>query len=221
MKEKNDFNPIKKPVEEIFVPSFPTQEEIKQFTEPTPVINDVAEPKVEEIKVIKKPVTNLEDEITVRDIEAILNNASKEKKEKLNAIWNQISERYSNTFAIQILVNGNIVAVSDDAFIVELQDVGFCNRVMRYENYVKIIEIFNEFDLNIKDYICIPKAIWSKIRIDYANKYKTNPKPVLEDIKIGIKRRVIPSVIDNNEEDKELENIKKYFDEGQLKIVEE
>lgn len=221
LNNKNDFNPIKKPVEEIFVPSFPTQEEIKQFTEPTPVINNVAEPKVEEIKVIKKTVTNLEDEITVRDIEVILNNASKEKKEKLNAIWNQISERYSNTFAIQILVNGNIVAVSDDAFIVELQDVGFCNRVMRYENYVKIIEIFNEFDLNIKDYICIPKAIWSKIRIDYANKYKTNPKPTLDDIKIGIKRRVIPNNIENNAMDMELENIKKYFDEGQLKIVEE
>ncbi len=209
-----------RPKEE-FTPSFPTKEEIKKYTEPiieplNPIsVPDTVEshPTLVEIK---------EDEITVRDIENILNNASKEKREKLTQVWGQISERYSNTFAIQILVNGKIVAVSDDAFIVELQDVGFCNRVMLYENYVKIIEIFNEFDLNIKDYICIPKTVWSKIRLDYKNKYSAdNPKPKLEEIAIGIKRRVIPNVAVVSQEDSFIESVKEYFDEGQLKILEE
>ena len=162
-------------------------------------------------------------EITIHDIEAILYNASKEKKEKLKAVWNQISERYTNIFVVQILVNGNIVAVSDDAFIVELADAGFCNRVMQYENYVKIIEILNEFDLNIKEYICVPKLIWGKIALDYKNKYnpKTNPRPNLEEIEIGVKKRIAPKAENKTEDEPFVQMAKDLFDEGQLKIMEE
>lgn len=204
--------------------------EEKMVVPPLPTIDDIDNySNIEKEKVETK--TNLEvnitpifkDKITVRDIEQILNNASKAKKEKLNKVWSQIAERYTNVFAIQILVNGHIVAASDDAFIVELQDVGFCNRVMLYENYVKIMEIFNEFDLNIKDYICIPKAVWSKIRIDYKKKYEAgNQQPILDDIEIGVNRRVIPT----NQSQVKLENsiesdALEFFDEGQLKILEE
>lgn len=203
----------------VFTPTIPTADEIKKYAEQSASASEIRSPAV---KVPTEPQGVKEDEITVRDIEKILNHASKEKREKLNQVWGQIAERYSNTFAIQILVNGKIVAVSDDAFLVELQDIGFCNRVMLYENYVKIIEIFNEFDLNIKDYICIPKTVWSKIRLDYKSKYSSdNPNPVLEDIPIGIKRRVIPSVNIVSEEDSLADMAKQYFEEGQLKILEE
>ena len=154
-----------------YVPPLPTTAEMKQFMKPK-----------EENKQIEIVSSN---EITIKDVENVLYHASKEKKEKLNQIWKQISmsDQYSNTFAIQILINGKIVAVSDDAFIVELPDMAFCNRVMQYENYVKIMEIFNEYDLNIKDYICIPTVIWSKILSDYKSKYsKDNPQPKLADI---------------------------------------
>jgi len=223
MNNSNNFSNRNIIKEETYIPSFPSSQDFKQFSE---VKEDVikASPVTEEAfkPIVKEVAQSVDDEITIRDIEKILNNASKEKREKLNSVWYRISERYSNTFAIQILVNGNIVAVSDDAFIVELQDVGFCNRVMRYENYVKIIEIFNEFDLNIKDYICIPKAVWSKIRIDYKNKYSLeNPKPVLDDIKIGIKKRVIPSFIEEKKVEDEFEDVLKLFEDDQLKIVEE
>ena len=76
--------------------------------------------------------------------------------------------------------------------------------------------------MNIKDYICIPKTVWSKIRLDYKSKYSSdNPNPVLEDIPIGIKRRVIPSVNIVSEEDSLADMAKQYFEEGQLKILEE
>ncbi len=213
-KKKENINVVE---EKMVVPPLPTVDDIDNYS-------NIEKEKVETKTNLDVNITPIfKDKITVRDIEQILNNASKAKKEKLNKVWSQIAERYTNVFAIQILVNGHIVAASDDAFIVELQDVGFCNRVMLYENYVKIMEIFNEFDLNIKDYICIPKAVWSKIRIDYKKKYEAgNQQPILDDIEIGVNRRVIPT----NQSQVKLENsiesdALEFFDEGQLKILEE
>ena len=195
--------------------------DIPSIDEINNIIEDKKEVKVEqptiEKEVVELPITS--DEITIKEIENVLNNANKEKKEALLKVWNQISERYVNVFAVQIMVNGNIVAVSDDTFIVELQDIGFCNRVMKYENYVKIIEIFNEYNLNIKDYICVPKAIWNVIKKDYGTKYKSGiAKPVLEDVRIGVKRRVVPTSETNN---KLYDDIYELFDKESVRIVEE
>lgn len=158
------------------------------------------------------------DEINISDIENIINNASKVKREALRNVWSKIGEQ-SNQFAIQILIRGNIVAVSDDAFIVELQDLGFCNRVMAYENYLKIIETFNDFGVSIKDYICIPTAVWQKIILDYKSKYNknTNPKPKLNDIRIGVKKRIIPNKTEEVTLEKKVSDL---FDD-EIKIMEE
>ena len=159
------------------------------------------------------------DEINIKDIEEIINNASKSKREELKNVWSKIGEQ-SSAFAIQILIRGNIVAVSNDAFIVELQDLGFCNRVMAYENYLRIIEEFNEAGVPIKDYICIPTSIWQKIIKDYKSKYNktTNPKPSLENIRIGVKRRKMPKTEVKDEVEDKLVTL---FDEESLKIMEE
>ena len=158
------------------------------------------------------------DEINITDIENIINNASKSKREALRNVWSKIGEQ-SNQFAVQILIRGNIVAVSDEAFIVELQDLGFCNRVMAYENYLKIIETFNDYGVSIKDYICLPTAIWQKIILDYKSKYNknTNPKPKLNDIRIGVKKRIIPNTPKEESLDDKVSSL---FDE-EIKIMEE
>lgn len=216
-------NKYPQPVDTPYVAPIPTKDELKKYI--AQQNNDMIMPKTpvheESVSTPFVRVTQT-DEITVEDIENILNNASKTKKEELLAIWQQISEKYTNIFAVQILVRGNIVAVSDDAFIVELQDVGFCNRVMKYENYLKIIEIFNEFNLNIKDYICLPKKIWTEIKNDYRSKYSSNnPKPKLNPIATGIKKRIIPSGDTTPIEDDITIKVSEYFEDDTLKIVEE
>ena len=162
--------------------------------------------------------TDFPDEINIKDVEKIINNASRSKREALMSVWHTISEQ-SNVFAVQILVRGKIVAVSDDAFIVELQDLSFCNRVMSYENYLKIIEVFNDAGVSIKDYICIPSKVWSEIIKDYKAKYNKvdNPKPELSNIRIGVKRRIEPK----NEKDTLEDKISSLFEENTLKIMEE
>ena len=210
---------VKQPKQETYNISIPSVEEINNIIEEKKTI--VAPEDVYEEPIIEtKPIINTSDEITVRDIEKILNNANKEKKEALLKIWNKIADEHMNVFAIHIMVNGNIVAVSDDSFIVELQDEGFCNRVMKYENYVKIIEIFNENNLNIKDYICVPKSAWNVIKKDYGAKYKSGiTKPILEEVKIGVKRRQIPtSQVNNNNL---YDDVFDLFDKENVKIVEE
>ena len=169
-----------------------------------------------------KPIFELyPDEVNISDIENIINKASKSKKEALMNVWNQISEDYSNVVVIQMLVRGKIVAVSEDSFIAELQDLSFCNRVMAYENYQRIIEVFNDVGVSIKDYICVPANIWQQIIKDYKSKYNkvSNPQPKLNDIRIGVKRRIVPTTetkVETNED-----KLKTLFEENTLKIMEE
>ena len=92
---------------------------------------------------------------------------------------------------------------------------------MQYENYIKIIEVFNEFGLNIKDFICLPPDVWKRIKQDYTAKYKENKKPELEDFKTGVKKRLIKSTKTYDTEEKFINDALEYFDENELKIVEE
>lgn len=213
-----------RPMEPVIKDIIPSLEEITNLTnmqEPEEIapIESFVEEKREEIKPKIIP-TNPDEFISIKEIEGILNNANKEKRERLSKVWNLIEDRYSNIFAAQILVKGKLVAVSDDAFIVELLDVGFCNRVMQYENYVKIIEIFNDFDLAINSFICLPTDVWSKIKADYGAKYRAGEtSPTLNPIDIGVRRR--RQIITEENSLKIEEKVLEYIDKEKLRIVED
>lgn len=186
--------------------SIPTKEEIKQMEQPKPV---------ELPKSIEIPK---EDEIQIEEVEEILNTASKNRKVELQGIWKKISEDYSGVFIAQILVAGEIVAVNEDKMVVVLNDLGFCNRLMRYENFVKLIEIFDNYSSGIKDYICLPKGIWNKIKVDYKSKYsQENPKVTLDKIAIGVLRRKEPTPQDETD----LEYLYEYIDKEKIEILED
>ncbi len=149
----------------------------------------------------QEKITVPDNEINIHDVEKILYKATKTDKENLQRIWNDLTTKYADRMDIQILVRGKICAATDASFLVELADISFCNRMMKYENYVKIIEVIGEFNPNIKDYICITHEAWNKIAKDYKNKYsKDNPNPSLDEIRLGVKRRIIPQVTKTDEE---------------------
>ena len=228
----NNSNNYQQPKKEQYVPHIPSQEEINNILKqnnpepviaPTPIIN-------EEKPIIKTTIEEINDDsfITVKDVEAILNNGSRETRSKLNEIWqsasfNQIIERYTSTnFTIQMLFNGNVVAASKEAFIVVLQDAGFCNKVMLYQNFTRIIEMFSELGLNIKDYICLPKQTWQHILADWKSKYnENNLTPSLDEFSINVKKRIIPQMKEEIiKKDEELEKINELFGEN-IKITED
>ena len=163
-----------------------------------------------------------DDEINIHDIEAILNNSSRDKRNQVENILKDIENKYSYVY-IQILTRGKIIAASEDSILIELADAKFCNRLMEYETFVKVIEIFSEYNINIKDYVCIPRHIWATVKEDFKSKYSAlNPKPLLNSIRIGVKRRVVPQVTERTVSPEEkLVNDAKELIGDDLKILEE
>ena len=128
--------------------------------------------------------------------------------------------KYAYRYEIQMLVRGKICAASNDAFIVALKDDGFCNKLMKYETFLKIMEVINDYNQDIKDYVCITQESWDKILTDYRSKYsQENPKPKLNEIRLDIKRRVIPEKA-QSEDEKLVEETKKLLGEN-IEILEE
>ena len=227
LEQKNQPININQPPKNIEI-QLPTKEELQQITKPIVEQEYIEEPMISIIQdeapgVIEvEPTRIVTDEIETTDIEEILNSASKNHKLDVQAIFKHIEEDYSGVFIAQILAVGEVVAANEEKFIVVLNDLGFCNRLMKYENFVKMMEIINNYNPNIKDYICIPKNIWNKIRMDFSKKYSPeNPKVILDKIAIGVKKRIEPTGIVKDDFDKIKEKVLECFDENIIEIVEE
>ena len=119
-------------------------------------------------------------------------------------------------------IEANKHLINNEKFIVVLNDLGFCNRLMKYESFVKMMEIINNYIPSIKDYICLPKSVWNKIKVDFSKKYNpTNPIVKLDKISIGVKKRVEPTVVKVDDFEKVKEQVLECFDDNILEIVEE
>lgn len=200
------------PKEQPIEVKIPTKEEITQMKE------DHIEPA--SIEPPKPVITSNPDEVGIGEIELILNSASKSRKQELQAVFNLIRQDYSDVFIAQILVAGDLAAVNENSFIVILNDLGFCNRLMRYENYEKLMEILDAYNSNIKDYICLPKKVWNSIKVDYKSKYSPeNTKVSLNPIVTGVIKRKNPE--NGSKEKDELNQIYDLIDKEKLTIVED
>ena len=213
--------------------NLPTKEELVQYTEEIvepayePIYSEPVEEPIIEVKdpvyiqptVTEEVITN--DEVQIEEIEQILNTASKQHKLKLQGVFKQIEEDYPGVFIAQIMVVGEVVAVNEERFIVVLNDLGYCNRLMKYESFVKLMEILNQYLPELKDYICLPKGIWNKVKADFSSKYSpSNPIVKLDKIKIGVKKRIEPTVVKVDDFEQLKQQVSECFDEDIL-IVEE
>ena len=204
---------IKKPepiIEENIVEENVIVENVKEenIVEEKPIID-------ENINIVSDNNNN-SDEITINDITEILYNGNKEKKEALKEAFKEMTINYQDVLPLQFMLRGEIVAASNDKFIVTLNDYDFCNRVMRYESFIVISEILDEMKLGFVDYICVPKYIWAEIINDFKNKYDkdTNKTPILNNIRIPVKKRIMPKEM--SEEDKIKHNIYELIDKNDL-----
>ncbi|MDE7161640.1 MAG: hypothetical protein K2N65_02650, partial [Anaeroplasmataceae bacterium] len=69
-------------------------------------------------------------------------------------------------------------------------------------------------------YICIPKAIWNKILVDYKSKYSAeNPIVHLEKIRVGVLRRKEPEQAEMKDE--QYEKLLELVDKEKIEIVED
>ncbi|MDE7100689.1 MAG: hypothetical protein K2O05_02415, partial [Anaeroplasmataceae bacterium] len=169
--------PVVAPKVEVNIPSKEQLDKLKENKEIEEPVEHV-EPKVPKINPL---------EVQIEDVEHILNSASKQRKQEIQKIFKSIEQDYASIFIAQILVAGDLVAVSDKAFIVVLNDLSFCNRLMRYESFIKIKEILENYNSNIQEYICLPKRVWNQIKEDYKSKYRVeNPVVKLNPIHMDL-----------------------------------
>jgi len=174
---------------------FKTVEEINNIR------NEVQNNNIEKMAQQEEKIEIPDNEISIHDVERILYSATKEHKEELQKIWNEISIKYADRVDIMMLTRGKIYAASEDSFIVGLMDIGFCNKIMKYESYLRIMEVINEYNPNIKDYICVTHDSWNKIARDYKEKYSyNNLRPELKEIRLGVKKRIIPQAQKSDDE---------------------
>lgn len=188
-------------------------------TNPKTVYNpgEVKENVVKPIEVIvPKSIENLSEEVQIEQIENILNNPNKTKKEFLIDYFNSLQRKYTSDIALNMLCQGKIVAASSKDVLVVLKDEGLCNRVMRYESFCNIMGKINKEQNIIEDYIAIPQAIWNIIINDFMEKYKNGvTKPKLEPIRIPVKNHIKPE----DKKNPELEIAYELFDKDLVKII--
>ena len=183
--------------------------------------------KASDLLKIKEQINKEEKEVVLNDnlinikmINDCLNEGSKETKELFLNEWENIKIKYGNEVIVNMLTNGKVVAASTNSLIVVLQDKGFCERVMTYQNYHKILEILKNIVPSIENYYAIPHNIWIQIKIDYKKKYETGiEKPILDNIIIPVHLPQKPNK-DSGEENKIIDDLKTIFDD-KLEIMEE
>ena len=201
-----------------------TQEEVYQKpVEEVKVAPKVVEEVKPQVEVEDRPINiALDDEINIMDIEKIIFNNEAAKRDELTKKWEDLSLTHTSFMELQMLARGKLVAVSNKRIIVVLNDVSFCNRVMLYQNYLKIMEVFKENDIDVEDYICVPLIIWREVMNEYRSlRTPDNPTPKLSDRRFGVKRRIVPAGAQEVKEKALEDEIQDLFPENTLKIVEE
>lgn len=141
--------------------------------------------------------------ISAADISNILNNGNKDKKQMVNHSLKVVLEEESANKVVKLLSDINVVASSTNTALFVLESDGLANRLMKSNNYLEFLSLLNKNGAQIEAFLCISKDTWNTISKDFKSKYsKENPHPILNDIKILVKK----FKKEDNEED-ELEKL--------------
>lgn len=150
------------------------QEEIKNSTK------EVKEPKE------KDP---LKKAVTVKEIEDILNNGDKKKKEELLKIWPRLKDVKDPEKEIiaKSLSNSEVVASTKDTAILVYPDKALCNMMLN-ENYKKAaLGLLNGKTKYLEDYICLDSKTWEELLKEFTNQWNNNiKKPKLKERNLNI-----------------------------------
>lgn len=150
------------------------QEEIKNSTK------EVKEPKE------KDP---LKKAVTVKEIEDILNNGDKKKKEELLKIWPRLKDVKDPKKEIiaKYLSNSELVASTKDTAILVYPDKALCNMMLN-ENYKKAaLGLLNGKTKYLEDYICLDSKTWEELLKEFTDQWNNNiKKPKLKERNLKI-----------------------------------
>src|SRR5690554_1751860 len=138
--------------------------------------------------------------VTVKQVEDILNNANRKKRTLLNKGWPSLQnyETPSLRPAAQLLGESSLEAISnDDVMLLVSDDIHTAKAMLDIDFKQKVLNILNNKQELVKDYIVIAKPQWLILKSDYADQYNAGTsKPQLKQIDLHLYEA---PVIENNQ----------------------
>lgn len=162
--------------------------------------------------------------VTVKQVEDILNNANRKKRTLLNKGWPSLQnyETPSLRPAAQLLGESSLEAISnDDVMLLVSDDIHTATAMLDIDFKQKVLNILNNKQQLVKDYIVIAKPQWLILKSDYADQYNAGTsKPQLKQIDLHLYEA---PVIENNQtmvQPKIVELATNYFGKEIVKVEE-
>lgn len=169
-------------------------------------MNLFSEPEVVELKLPKEPERIILPEHVTKEmltIEQILSKATKEARDRVLGKWSQISPLSMPEYkeVVALLQDGQVVAASDEGFILTYKHEPGCKRLLREDNRKVAEQIVDYlFDASYP-FTVMPEAFWLEQRQSYLEQKKRGEEPRLKQYSQDIK-----NVINYNEESQTKDN---------------
>lgn len=175
---------------------------------PTVVLEDSNKNEKINNEPLIKPIEIKKDNIVLNNVESakeVLNDVEVDdtfiSPDMVLDILNNGDKQLKNDARMVLLSNDNnkifttfkglsLEAAGNNRALLVLPTVGLCNMIMQDKNYQAILNVFKDNNLNILDYIAIPKDTWNQIFKIYAQAFKNKEVPDLSGIKILVKKHV-------------------------------
>lgn len=145
---------------------------------------------VQDIKT--KPVvapTNLKPLVTVKEIEDILNNGDRQKRNLLNRGWPSLKDYDIPSLKpiAELLSEGALEAVGNDVMLLVYDDIYTAKTMLTPQIKEKVLEILNQKQNLIKDYTVLIRPDWLVLKSDYADQYNAGTsRPKLKPIDLHL-----------------------------------
>lgn len=168
---------------------------------------------------IEETKINNNSYIQIEDVNEILNNGDKELKKIFNDRLRSLAYEFEQSAALEMISYGQVVAANSKSILIVLLDTQFCNRVMNYNYYYELLEIFKTVIPTLESFYAIPQNCFNKILKDFKQKLEVSGLPVKLDY------LEIPVLLPNEKDKKEVSldstivNLKEIFGDT-LKVKE-
>lgn len=187
-------------------------EKLKEHKQ-TQVITQSETPMKEEKR--SSPQVGREPLVTIIDVERILHQSDKQKKESLLSAWHKL-EQYDEPgkeLSAHLLFEGELEAVSEKEMLLVYDDIATATQMYDQDIKNDILEILNSKSKVIEDYSVILKSDWLAIKAEFVTLWKqghSEPKLTNRDLQLYKKNNHLKS-------DEAFDIAKEYFGEKAIK----
>jgi len=162
-----------------------------------------------------EPQVGREPLVTIVDVERILHQSDKQKKESLLAAWHKLEQfdEPGKELSAHLLFEGELEAVSEKEMLLVYDDVATATQMYDQDIKNDVLEILNSKSKVIENYAVILKSDWLAIKAEYVTLWKqghTEPKLTNRDLQLYKKSNHIKT-------DEAYDIAKEYFGDKAIK----